>query len=203
MQGFAIYEYLNKPQVTAAWFAINEQMRVQLNNIENFVGIYTLVQWWDAWLADFSDHINTTGQQWAMEALQVSLLVLQQHNQAAVAAGRPTSQHTAMVLQQLGYFASDIKNMVLPVLPGLPQLPAPGSGSKRDLSFDDYGGMEDAHLITLEVDEELWERSMREVDVQIDGHGEANMRRSSHAVDHAHGHGHSHHGHGHAHGHYR
>ncbi|KAI7563528.1 hypothetical protein KC346_g21754, partial [Hortaea werneckii] len=46
--GFAVFEYIK--HATAAWLAVNEQMRTQLLNIEQATGHQTLVNWWDAWL---------------------------------------------------------------------------------------------------------------------------------------------------------
>ncbi|KAI7026582.1 glycoside hydrolase family 18 protein, partial [Hortaea werneckii] len=79
--GFAVFEYLKNPHVTAAWAAVNEQMRTQFLNIEQVTGLDNLVDWWDAWLADFSIYISLRGQRWAYDALGVSLSVLQQNNQ--------------------------------------------------------------------------------------------------------------------------
>ncbi|KAI7339705.1 hypothetical protein KC354_g17326 [Hortaea werneckii] len=169
-------------------------MRTQLLNIEQTTGHQTLVNWWDAWLADFSVYISRVGQDWAYEALQESLLLIQQHNRAVVAAGLPALKHTAVVMAQLGEFATSIKHMVAPALPEIPLLPAPG-GSKRDLDSEEYGSVEDIwNLPPAEVDLEVWERSMLEVVIDRESAG-PHLKRVSHGHAHAHaprnGHGHS------------
>jgi hypothetical protein len=37
-------------------------MRTQLGYVEQVTGIYTLVNWWDAWFADFYDTVGANGQ---------------------------------------------------------------------------------------------------------------------------------------------
>lgn len=166
-------------------------MRLQLLNLEQVTnGPDNLVQWWDVWLADFSDDVGSRAQAWAIEVLGQSLVVIQQ----ASAANRPTLQHTAMVKAQLGNFASQISNIYTPVVPGIPLLPAPG-GRKRDLSSL-YHDMEDqSGEPPLELDVTAWERSMLEIDL----HPLEVSDLDAHSSDHVHyGQGHRHgHGHGH------
>lgn len=159
-------------------------MRTQLLNIERVTLTPNLVNWWDVWIADFSDSITREGQQWAFSALQESLTVIQQADQAAVAAGEPTLQHSAMVIAQLGAFAMDIKNMLAPTLPKIPLLPAPG-GSRRDLGSSEHSSIEDDQDSSpVEIEERVWGRSMGEADMQ---HGE-DAAPDVHRPGHSHGH---------------
>jgi hypothetical protein len=112
------------PQVQGAWVAVNDQMRTQLLHIEGVTGVNNLVQWWDVWLEDFSKHLVVHAKKWANTALTDTLLVIQQHNLQAVAEGRAPSQLTAMVMAQLGEFATVYGRIALPTIPGIPLLPA-------------------------------------------------------------------------------
>jgi hypothetical protein len=129
---------------------------------------------------------------WANTALTDTLLVIQQHNLQAVAEGRAPSQLTAMVMAQLGEFATVYGRIALPTIPGIPLLPAPG-GSKRDLGFSsgpDVGETGfDGH--TLDPAEPQSERSDQETDSQPDTTGETDVRHPR--LSHKHNHVHSHH----------
>ena len=132
-------------------------MRTQLGYIEQVTGINILVNWWDVWFADFSATIGVNAQKWANDAIRIAVQALYDANKAATDAGRPAAATTAMITAQLGQFADQIKNMVAPTLPQIPLLPPPG-GRKRD----ELWSMEDfEEMLRLELDEEVWERSMR------------------------------------------
>jgi hypothetical protein len=139
-------------------------MRLQLGYVEQVSGIYTLVNWWDTWFADYSKQIGANGQKWATDAIRIAVQAIYDANKAAVAAGRPTAATTAMLTAQLGQFADQIKNMVAPTLPQIPLLPPPGS--KRDVVDGESWSsvvVDTEERITLELDEEVWERAMRGV----------------------------------------
>lgn len=168
-QGFAVFEYLNQPKISSAWATVNSQMRLQLGYVEQVTGISTLVNWWDVWFADFSDTIGRNGQKWAMDAIRIAVQAVYDANKAAVDAGRPAAATTALLTAQLGAFADSIKKMVAPGLPQVPLLPPPG-GSKRDAAAwaAAAGGdgtwsvpeTEDWVDRALELDDEVWERSL-------------------------------------------
>ncbi|KAI1114378.1 hypothetical protein F5Y14DRAFT_441271 [Nemania sp. NC0429] len=164
--GFSVFEYLNTPRVSARWVAVNAQMRIQIGYIEQATGIYNLVQWWDAWFADFSDTVGANGQKWAMDAIRIAAQTLYDANKAAVDAGRPVAATTALLTAQLGVFAGNIRKMTAPTLPQIPLLPPPG-GAKRDVVDGEPWLMTDMEEILprLEVDEEVWERSMSGMEI--------------------------------------
>jgi hypothetical protein len=67
---------------------------------------------------------------------------------------------------QLGAFADSIKNMVAPTLPQIPLLPPPG-GSKRNVIDGEAWSVVDVEdMLRLELDEEVWERSMGRIKVR-------------------------------------
>jgi hypothetical protein len=167
-------------------------MRTQLLNIEQVTGVDNLVEWWDVWLKDFSSDLAVRGKRWAETALTQTLLVIQQHNLKAVAEGRPTSQLTAMVMAQLGEFATLSGRIAAPALPGIPLLPAPGS-SRRDLGSsgpdmeeDGFGGH------PPDLAEPKRERSIEEAISSPDKADETDVRRPRRSHGHSHGHSHHH-----------
>jgi hypothetical protein len=170
--------------VTRAWGLVNDQMRTQLFQIEQVLEYDNLMEWWDVWIADFSAEIGARGQRWANYAMTESLTIIQQGNLALIAEGKPTSQHTAMVMAQLGDFATKIKTMAAPTLPGIPLLPAPG-GSKRDLGFSETSSTEHA-----EDDEAVKELPIPETEMPLDKDVPARALRHGHTHGHRHGHHH-------------
>jgi len=141
---------------------MNTQMRTQLQYIEQTTEIYSLVDWWDAWLADFSDTVAKNGREWAQEAFARVIQAMQDSNKAASDAGRPQAEVTAVILAQLGEWASTVSSMALPSLTSIPLLPAPGSSRKRDathdtswLFSDDWDGES-----KVELNMAVWQQSM-------------------------------------------
>lgn len=136
------------------------QMRTQLGYVEKVTQIPTLVNWWDVWLADFSDTVGANGQKWAMDAIRIATQAIYDANKAAADAGRPAAATTAVLTAQLGEFADKIKTMVAPTVPQMPLLPPPG-GSKRNVIDGEPWSVGDVEeMMRLELDEEVWERSM-------------------------------------------
>ncbi|KAK7915206.1 glycoside hydrolase superfamily [Apiospora marii] len=154
---FAVFEYLSKPHVKGAWVAVNSQMRLQLGYVERVTGINILVNWWDVWFVDFSEHIGRKGQDWAEKAIGNVMRIMYESNKAATDAGRPEADITNMLREQLGSFADRIKDMRLPSLPQIPLLPPPDGGVKRDIWDGKSWVVDSEDPDKLELDEGLWE----------------------------------------------
>jgi hypothetical protein len=160
-------------------------MRTQLGYVERVTGIYTLVNWWDAWFADFSDTVGANGQKWARDAIRIATQAIYDANRAAVDAGRPTAATTAVLTAQLGAFADSIKKMVAPTLPQIPLLPPPGGFKRSVIDGESWSGEDVEEMLRLELDEEVWEKSMGGIKVP-------SVLPREDVAPNAHGHGHAH-----------
>lgn len=157
-------------------------MSIQLGYVQQTTGIHTLVKWWDVWFADFSNTVGVNAQKWAMDAIRIATQAIYDANKAAVDAGRPAAATTALLTAQLGVFADNIKNVVAPTLPQIPLLPPPGGSKRNVIDGESWSVVDGEEMLRLELDEEVWERSMGGIEV---------LPRE-HVAPNAHGHGHAH-----------
>lgn len=91
-------------------------MRLQLGYIEQVTGITTLVNWWDAWFADFGSEIGRKGQTWATQALNLVEQMVVDANQDRAGQGLRPMAETKAIFAGLDDFRARIPELVFPVL---------------------------------------------------------------------------------------
>lgn len=121
-QGFAVFDYINLADVTTSWYEVLLQTRLQLSLMEPILGVPYLVDWWDAFIADYFWVVQTNAQTWAY---QVIGLVWDEFSKAADSGATPL--YYDQVFQTLAYFTTKIPLMALPGMPGNSLLTLPGS----------------------------------------------------------------------------
>jgi hypothetical protein len=138
-------------------------------------------------LADFSDTVSLKAQKWAEDAIEIVTDIITEANKQAVARGAQALSQTASIVAELEGFTDEIAQMNVP---GLNQIPVPGSPGSGTRRRDVMGVEGDWQQETIELDQALWDRMMampQPVDASTVEHLHHNMSRG-----HGHGHGHGH-----------
>ncbi|EAW15055.1 uncharacterized protein ACLA_004690 [Aspergillus clavatus NRRL 1] len=79
---FAVFDYLNDPQVSVRFNAVRQQIHLQATYIERDARIPNFAAWWDEWLTDYLATTQERIQNWARDAInRAAEPFVQAHNE--------------------------------------------------------------------------------------------------------------------------
>jgi chitinase len=123
--GFAVFDYINSPDVSSKWNLVREQVYVQFGFIENVYGVSGLQQWWLLFTADYFVGVQERAQKWADDAITAAI----SEYLLAEQAGHVLATHASVESTLTEWLHDYVPAMVLPdsssiigVMP-LPQSP--------------------------------------------------------------------------------